>query len=252
MHGILPVLHDLARATQRRSFRKALICLFAGIVVTTLFAACPIPIYTTTGHVRGSDGFRTSGMSRVGPFHSCYVYTWQTPSRSDERLSNVQSVDQWIRRSIAAYRAGSREPVPSVLDEGKKKVVGALIEWQESGFPFRCTYTIVMYVHFSHPDPGVTTYLSGPRLRVADSSHRMGSTVVRPGHCKLIGTSANIIAHAMFVAMIWWMVSFTRLHVRRLRRSRAARMGKCVSCGYDMQGLPRIVCPECGNDSVTL
>ena len=33
---------------------------------------------------------------------------------------------------------------------------------------------------------------------------------------------------------------------RRERRERALRLGACPRCGYDVRGLPRLRCPECG------
>jgi hypothetical protein len=42
-----------------------------------------------------------------------------------------------------------------------------------------------------------------------------------------------------------WAWRWTRSALRRLVRSRRARLGLCVRCAYDLRGTPR-QCPECG------
>ncbi len=41
-------------------------------------------------------------------------------------------------------------------------------------------------------------------------------------------------------------IMYNSTRSRRERRSRALRKGVCPRCGYDVRGLPRRRCPECG------
>lgn len=53
------------------------------------------------------------------------------------------------------------------------------------------------------------------------------------------GTVANTAIYAMLVGCAYGLV-------RHIRRSRRIAKGRCVSCGYSLEGLLAGVCPECG------
>ena len=58
------------------------------------------------------------------------------------------------------------------------------------------------------------------------------------------GMSINL---AVWSAMAWAIMGLA-VNVRRTVRTRG---GRCVSCGYDLHGLPEPRCPECGNEEAS-
>lgn len=58
--------------------------------------------------------------------------------------------------------------------------------------------------------------------------------------------------HSYIVVRLWWLVPILPLYpilffyVPMVRRYRRRRRNACVSCGYSLQGLTELRCPECG------
>lgn len=56
-----------------------------------------------------------------------------------------------------------------------------------------------------------------------------------------LGAVGNTI---FFAGLIWLGVATPRM----LRRMHRHRLGRCITCGYDLRGMDHAVCPECGSD----
>ncbi|MGH7130819.1 MAG: hypothetical protein ACREJO_02605 [Phycisphaerales bacterium] len=79
----------------------------------------------------------------------------------------------------------------------------------------------------------------------------------RPSHSDLVMTiaAAPPVTHTfdMWWLPLWWPVLFfsgAALALARLAQL-AAIPGRCRACGYDVRGLSRNVCPECGRVAMT-
>jgi predicted RNA-binding Zn-ribbon protein involved in translation (DUF1610 family) len=90
--------------------------------------------------------------------------------------------------------------------------------------------------------PGSNPVLAlGPRSRWLPSSERatvsVGSTAV----------STSYFLDALFVPLWPWVLLFAGAGAALWSLSRVHPVGHCTACGYDLQGLARGNCPECGN-----
>jgi hypothetical protein len=56
----------------------------------------------------------------------------------------------------------------------------------------------------------------------------------------------GIISSALFCVFVWVAVVWTRPFLRWVRNKLARQEGHCSFCGYDLRGLKRRRCPECG------
>jgi len=61
--------------------------------------------------------------------------------------------------------------------------------------------------------------------------------LTEPGPLLLVGSAA-----ALWMAL----TILPARHGRRRRHSRLLMAGRCVRCGYDLDGIPSKMCPECG------
>jgi hypothetical protein len=61
-----------------------------------------------------------------------------------------------------------------------------------------------------------------------------------------LGSTLNIMSVMMFATVM--LLPVATPHRRRVARRADGVALRCTNCGYDMEGVPGAVCPECGED----
>jgi len=138
----------------------------------------------------------------------------------------------WLRRELIE----SIEVQEGSMDEALLAVYGFHSQFFsafEVGFPFRCMW----YCGPLHETPVGTIAVNSDYLPFAEP----GGTWLIPTRVHAQGLAANTGVFGAAAFGITWCVG-------RLKRRRIAgrlRDGRCIRCGYDLEGLE--ICPECGH-----